>query len=48
MDRGKNKQNHRVPQWQLNKMMLLIIERWQEVWEIVEARDEDKNLKNRN
>ncbi|MGF1589325.1 MAG: hypothetical protein ACFCU7_08790 [Pleurocapsa sp.] len=43
MNKTKNNQNQRVSQWQLNKMMTIIAQRWQEVWDIVEARDKNKN-----
>ncbi len=43
MNQPKNNQNNRISQWQLNKMMAMIAQRWPEVWEIVEARDKNKN-----
>lgn len=47
MNKIKNNHNNRVSQWQLNKMMTIISERWQEVWNIVEARDRDENCRSR-
>lgn len=43
MSRAKNNQNNGVPQWQSNKMRTMIVERWQEVWEVVEERDKKQN-----
>ena len=43
MSKTKNNQSSSIPMWQSQKMKTLIVERWQEVWEIVEARDKDKN-----
>jgi hypothetical protein len=28
-----------IPQWQSNKMRQIIVDRWQEIWSVVEARD---------
>ncbi len=39
----KNSQTRGIPQWQSNKMKRIIINRWQEVWEIVEARKTSKS-----
>ena len=36
--------NNGIPRWQSEKMKSLISERWQEVWEIVEAREKEKEL----
>ncbi|WP_158441854.1 hypothetical protein [Pleurocapsa sp. PCC 7319] len=30
---------HNIPQWQSHKMRQLIIDRWQEIWTVVEARN---------
>ena len=35
--------NSGIPQWQSDKMKSLISERWQEIWEIVEAREKEKD-----
>ena len=35
--------NSGIPQWQSKKMKSLICERWQEVWEVVEAREKEKD-----
>ncbi len=43
MSKVKNNQSKSVPQWQSKKMKTLIAERWQEVWEVVEAREKEKN-----
>ena len=43
MSKTKNNQNYSIPQWQSNRMKSLITERWQEIWEIVEAREKEKN-----
>ena len=40
--------NSGIPQWQSDKMESLISERWQEVWEIVEARKKEKDRSDRN
>ena len=39
MSRAKNESNNTIPSWQSRKMRTLIAERWQEVWQIVEARE---------
>jgi hypothetical protein len=33
-----NKNKNKLPEWQSEKMRMLIEERWSEVWEIVAAR----------
>ena len=43
MSQGKNERSNGIPQWQSDKMKSLINERWQEVWEIVEAREKEKD-----
>ena len=44
MNRDKNNnRSNSIPSWQSRKMRTLIVERWQEVWQIVEARDKSKN-----
>ncbi len=47
MSRTKNNRKNKniVPQWQSEKMKTLIAERWQEVWQIVEAREPKRNWK---
>lgn len=42
MSKTKKDQNTSIPQWQSKRMKSLILERWQEVWEIVEAREKQK------
>ena len=37
-------QKHNVPQWQSNKMRQIIIDRWQEIWTIVETRHKGKKF----
>jgi hypothetical protein len=44
MSRNKSdRHNNAIPLWQSNRMRSLIAERWQEVWQIVEAREKQKN-----
>ena len=44
MSRTKSdRDNNGVPSWQSNRMKALIAERWKEVWQIVEAREKEKN-----
>lgn|GEM_PF-2436539 len=43
MNREKDNQKNIVPQWQSEKMKTLIAERWQEVWQIVAAREQNRN-----
>ncbi|MGB5636519.1 MAG: hypothetical protein WBM44_17590 [Waterburya sp.] len=43
MRRTKNNRKNIVPPWQSEKMKTLIIERWREVWQIVEAREQKRN-----
>ncbi len=45
MNQFKNKLTRRTPEWQSEKMRMIIAERWLETWEVVETRDiEKKNL----
>ena len=44
MRKTKNSSNNGIPQWQSNKMKNLIVERWQEVWQIVEAREQKSKV----
>ncbi len=39
----KNSQKRNIPQWQSYKMRQIIIARWQEIWMVVEARNEARN-----
>ena len=39
----RHRDNNVIPSWQSNRMRSLIAERWQEVWQIVEAREKEKN-----
>ena len=39
--------NGKVPQWQSEKMRMLISDRWQEIQEIVKARESDRQQYNR-
>ena len=40
MNRTKSDRDYSgIPSWQSEKMRSLIVERWQEVWEVVEARE---------
>jgi hypothetical protein len=43
MSKAKDNENNSIPQWQSEKMKNLITERWQEVWEVVEAREKEKD-----
>jgi hypothetical protein len=42
MSKAKDNENSRIPQWQSERMKNLITERWQEIWEVVEAREKEK------
>ncbi|MEM9506074.1 MAG: hypothetical protein AAGA16_00130 [Cyanobacteria bacterium P01_E01_bin.35] len=42
MSKIKNNSKSIVPQWQSDKMRSLIAERWQEVWQIVERREQTR------
>ncbi len=42
MSELKNKLTRDIPEWQLEKMRMIIAERWLEIWEIVETRDMEK------
>lgn len=44
MNRTRNNQKNAIPQWQSEKMRSLITERWEEVWQIVEAREQKRDL----
>jgi hypothetical protein len=35
----KDSRTRAIPQWQSNKMKQIIIDRWQEIWSVVEARN---------
>ncbi|MGL5834137.1 MAG: hypothetical protein ACRC1Z_13025 [Waterburya sp.] len=39
MTRLKNSKTRAIPQWQSNKMKQIIVDRWQEIWLAVEARN---------
>ncbi len=38
MGKVKNNQVYGIPQWQSDKMRMILADRWQEVWEVVEIR----------
>ena len=38
MSKVKNNQVCSIPRWQSNKMRMILADRWQEVWEVVETR----------
>lgn len=40
MNRAKNNRKSSIPQWQSEKMKILIVERWKEVWQVIEARQD--------
>ncbi|MEM7591493.1 MAG: hypothetical protein AAF383_08225 [Cyanobacteria bacterium P01_A01_bin.83] len=42
MNKIKNNAKNMIPQWQSDKMRSLIVERWQEVWQIVETREQSQ------
>ncbi|MEM7758280.1 MAG: hypothetical protein AAF298_09160 [Cyanobacteria bacterium P01_A01_bin.40] len=42
MSKIKNNSKNIIPQWQSDKMRSLIAERWQEVWQIVERREQTR------
>ena len=42
MSRARRDRDNNVPSRQSQKMKNLIAERWQEVWEVVEAREKAK------
>lgn len=42
MSKIKNNTKNIVPQWQSDKMRTLIAERWFEVWQIVEQREQER------
>ena len=42
MNKIKNNTKNIVPQWQSDKMRSLIAERWLEVWQIVEQREQER------
>lgn len=44
VNQPKDSQTRSIPQWQSNKMKQIIIERWQEIWVVVEARNKTKKL----
>lgn len=39
--------NSKIPQWQSEKMRMLISDRWQEIKEIVQARESERQQYNR-
>ncbi|MEL6438835.1 MAG: hypothetical protein AAFQ80_06210 [Cyanobacteria bacterium J06621_8] len=43
MTKFQSSPKHNVPQWQSNKMKQMIIDRWQEVSTIVEARNRGRS-----
>ena len=45
MSQLKNKLTRGIPEWQSEKMRMMIAERWLEIWEVVKTRDiEKRNL----
>ena len=42
MNKIKNTAKNIIPQWQSDKMKSLIAERWSEVWQIVEQREQER------
>ena len=42
MTKFKDSQTHGIPRWQSKKMRQVIIDRWQETWTVVEARNQTK------
>ena len=38
MTKVKNNQVCSIPRWQSDKMRMILADRWQEVWEVVETR----------
>ncbi len=40
MSRDKNNQKNSIPQWQSEKMKTIIVERWKEIRQVVEARQD--------
>ena len=42
MNRADSNQKITVPQWQSEKMKMIIADRWEEVWRIIEAREKGK------
>jgi hypothetical protein len=44
----KDTKTRSIPQWQSHKMRQIIIDRWQEIWNVVEARNKtEKTLSSR-
>lgn len=41
----KDAQTRGIPQWQSNKMRQIIIDRWQEIWVVVEARNQTQKTR---
>jgi hypothetical protein len=39
MSRPKDSHKSSLPHWQSTKMRMIIRERWEEIWEVVETRD---------
>ncbi|WP_158260616.1 hypothetical protein [Pleurocapsa sp. CCALA 161] len=45
MTQHKDAQTRSIPQWQSNKMKQMIIDRWQEIWVVVEARNKTQETR---
>jgi len=43
MSKSKCNQANGIPQWQSERMKAMIAERWEEVWSVVEAREQERN-----
>ncbi|MDJ0589927.1 MAG: hypothetical protein QNJ72_08010 [Pleurocapsa sp. MO_226.B13] len=42
MTKRKNSSNRGISPWQSHKMKQIIIDRWQEIWTVVEARNKTR------
>ncbi|MGK7950429.1 MAG: hypothetical protein AB4368_16995 [Xenococcaceae cyanobacterium] len=42
MTKFNDSQTRKTPQWQSHKMRRIIIDRWQEIWTVVEARNKTR------
>ncbi|MCC0177824.1 hypothetical protein I4641_12635 [Waterburya agarophytonicola K14] len=42
MNEFKDFSTRNIPRWQSNKMKQIIIDRWQEIWTVVETRNKTK------
>ncbi|MEM7759779.1 MAG: hypothetical protein AAF298_16870 [Cyanobacteria bacterium P01_A01_bin.40] len=44
MTKFQSSQKHNIPQWQSHKIRQIIIDRWREIWTVVEKRNKGRKF----